>query len=126
MRAHCSTLSVKAERAGAALVVTPELSLCGYPPEDLLLRPAFLDACASELAALAAQVRGTTAIVGFPEIDAGVALQRGRRPARRPRRRASIASSTCPITRVFDEQRYFEPGTEPCVVDVDGHSLSAS
>ena len=36
----------EAERAGATLVVTPELSLCGYPPEDLLLRPAFLDACA--------------------------------------------------------------------------------
>ena len=54
-------------RSGASLVVTPELSLCGYPPEDLLLRPAFLDACASELAALAAEVKGVTAIVGFPE-----------------------------------------------------------
>ena len=41
-----------ARRGGASLVVTPELSLCGYPPEDLLLRPAFLDACESELAAL--------------------------------------------------------------------------
>ena len=59
------------QRGGAALVVTPELSLCGYPPEDLLLRPAFLDACASELSALAAEVKGTTAIVCFPERDAG-------------------------------------------------------
>ena len=42
----------EAERVGATLVVTPELSLCGYPPEDLLLRPAFLEACAAELAAL--------------------------------------------------------------------------
>src|SRR5690349_21008587 len=58
-------------RDGAALVVTPELSLCGYPPEDLVLRPAFLDACASELSALAAEVKGTTAVVGFPEHDAG-------------------------------------------------------
>ena len=41
-------------RDGAAIVVTPELSLCGYPPEDLVLRPAFLDACATELTALAA------------------------------------------------------------------------
>src|SRR5579864_7852687 len=54
-------------RAGASLVVTPELSLSGYPPEDLLLRPAFLDACASELAALAAEVHGVITIVGFPE-----------------------------------------------------------
>src|SRR6478609_4362653 len=59
-------------RDGAALVVTPELSLCGYPPEDLVLRPAFLDACASELSALAAAVKGTTALVGFPERHAGV------------------------------------------------------
>src|SRR4051812_4575643 len=44
----------EAERAGARIVITPELSLCGYPPEDLLLRPAFLSACRRELAALAA------------------------------------------------------------------------
>src|SRR5574337_1274196 len=37
----------RAAGADAALVVTPELSLCGYPPEDLLLRPAFIDACAA-------------------------------------------------------------------------------
>src|SRR5499427_3525976 len=61
----------EAERAGAQLVVTPELSLCGYPPEDLVLRPAFLDACAAELAALAAGVRRTPAIVGFPERSGG-------------------------------------------------------
>src|SRR5262245_51382299 len=56
-----------AQRAGARLVVTPELSLPGYPPEDLLLRPAFLDACARELTALASAVKGTTVVVGFPE-----------------------------------------------------------
>ena len=59
--------TAEAERAGARLVVTPELSLCGYPPEDLVLRPAFLDACAAELAALAESVRRTPVIVGFPE-----------------------------------------------------------
>src|SRR5438045_8527762 len=59
-------------RGGAALVVTPELSLSGYPPEDLVLRPAFLDACARELSTLAAGVRGVTALVGFPELRGGV------------------------------------------------------
>src|SRR5574337_2006488 len=57
----------RAAGADAALVVTPELSLCGYPPEDLLLRPAFIDACAAELAALAGRVRACPTIVGFPE-----------------------------------------------------------
>src|SRR5438093_10766237 len=61
----------EAGRAGARLVVTPELSLCGYPPEDLVLRPAFLDACARELAALATQVRKSVVIVGFPEVAGG-------------------------------------------------------
>src|SRR5512138_2038920 len=57
----------EAKRGGARLVVTPELSLPGYPPEDLLLRPAFVDACARELSALAAAVKGTAVLVGFPE-----------------------------------------------------------
>src|SRR5437879_9620825 len=61
----------EARRAGASLVVTPELSLCGYPPEDLLLRPAFLEACAAEITALATRVHGVTALVGFPEAHEG-------------------------------------------------------
>jgi NAD+ synthetase len=106
-------------RAGAALVVTPELSLCGYPPEDLLLRPAFLDACASELAALAAQVTTGVLVVGFPEVHAGkrynaLAVIRDGRVAQVGRKRC------LPNYTVFDEQRYFEPGAAPCVFDVGG------
>jgi NAD+ synthase (glutamine-hydrolysing) len=108
-----------AQRADAALVVTPELSLCGYPPEDLLLRPAFVDACAAELAALAAEVTQGTLLVGFPERHAGlrhnaVAVVRGGRVAQVYRKQC------LPNYTVFDEERYFSPGAEPCVVDVDG------
>ena len=106
-------------RAGASLVVTPELSLCGYPPEDLLLRPAFLDACASELHALALRVRGVTALIGFPEARDGkrhnaVAVIRDGEV------RAIYRKACLPNYTVFDEERYFEPGTEPCVFDIDG------
>jgi len=109
----------EARRDGATLVVTPELSLCGYPPEDLLLRPAFLDACAAELAALASEVTGTTALVGFPERHAGarhnaVAVLRDGRVA------GVYRKHRLPNYTVFDEERYFEPGTEPCVFDVEG------
>ena len=109
----------EAERVGAQLVVTPELSLCGYPPEDLLLRPAFLDACARELAALASGVRGTPIIVGFPEREGGrrfnaLAVLRGGRVTNIYRKQQ------LPNYTVFDEERYFEPGDAPCVVNIDG------
>jgi NAD+ synthetase len=106
-------------RDDASLVVTPELSLCGYPPEDLVLRPAFLDACASELAALAAEVRGTAALVGFPERHAGVRYN-AVAVLREGRVAAVYRKHLLPNYTVFDEERYFEPGTEPCVFDVEG------
>jgi len=59
------------KRGDADLVVTPELSLCGYPPEDLLLRPAFLAACTDELTRIAARIAGITVLVGFPEAADG-------------------------------------------------------
>src|SRR5215475_11726876 len=83
------------ERGGADLVVTPELSLCGYPPEDLLLRPAFLAACAKELERLAGRITRTTALIGYPERE-------------------------LPNYTVFDEERYFEPGGDACVFEVAG------
>ena len=105
--------------AGAALVVTPELSLCGYPPEDLLLRPAFLDACAAELAALAVEVRDVVAVIGFPERSDGVRYNAAA-VVRNGRVDAVYRKQRLPNYTVFDEDRYFEPGSAPCVFDVDG------
>src|SRR3546814_8198883 len=51
---------------GADLVLFPELSLCGYPPEDLLLRPSFRAACDAALAELASHTQGIVAVVGHP------------------------------------------------------------
>jgi NAD+ synthase (glutamine-hydrolysing) len=105
--------------AGASLVVTPELSLCGYPPEDLILRPAFLDACARELAALAAQVKAGVLLVGFPEQHEG--QRHNAMAVIHDGRVAQVYRKQClPNYTVFDEQRYFTPGNAPCVFDVDG------
>jgi NAD+ synthase (glutamine-hydrolysing) len=109
----------EAQRAGARLVVTPELSLPGYPPEDLLLRPAFIDACAREIKALAGAIRDIPVLVGFPERDAGrcynaLAVLRDGRVTQTYRKQC------LPNYTVFDEERYFEAGSAPCVIDVDG------
>jgi NAD+ synthase (glutamine-hydrolysing) len=55
----------RAREAGAQLVVLPELCLSGYPPEDLLLRPDFLDSVSAALESLAGEVSGIVALVGF-------------------------------------------------------------
>ena len=111
--------AAEARRGGAQLLITAELSLCGYPPEDLLLRPAFLSSCADELSRLAALVKGVTVLVGFPELAPdgrynAVAVLRDGNVTARYRKRC------LPNYTVFDEQRYFNPGGEPCIVDIDG------
>jgi NAD+ synthase/NAD+ synthase (glutamine-hydrolysing) len=112
-------ISLQARDAGADIVITPELALCGYPPEDLLLRPDFYRACARELVALAARIRGVTLVVGFPEADgerrfnAAAVIQEGRVIAVYRKHRL-------PNYEVFDEERYFDHGTRPCVISVKG------
>jgi NAD+ synthase/NAD+ synthase (glutamine-hydrolysing) len=106
-------------RGGADVVVTPELSLCGYPPEDLLLRPAFLAACKDELVNLAAAVHGTYAIVGFPESEGGKRYNAA--AVIHDGRIAAVYRKQClPNYTVFDEERYFVPGDTPCVVEIAG------
>jgi len=107
-------------RGGADLVVTPELSLCGYPPEDLLLRPAFIDACARELTRLAASISGPTVLVGYPERDSGGARHNAVAVVRDGKIVGVYRKHTLPNYTVFDEQRYFTPGTEPLVFDMAG------
>jgi len=106
-------------RAGADLVVTPELSLCGYPPEDLLLRPAFLDACSRSLDALASASTGLTVLVGFPEVADGKRYN-ALAVLRDGRKIAVYHKQMLPNYTVFDEQRYFARGERACVVDVAG------
>jgi len=109
----------EAERGGADVVVTPELSLCGYPPEDLLLRPAFLAACRDELKRLAHKVTRATVLVGFPETADGVCYNAV--AALRDRRIVAISRKReLPNYTVFDEERYFRPGRDPCVIEVAG------
>jgi NAD+ synthase (glutamine-hydrolysing) len=107
---------------GAKLVVTPELSLTGYPPEDLLLRPAFIEAAQQQLEQLMkelAQHSDLTVIVGHPK-QTSQGLQNYASVLRNGKVIAGYAKQELPNHEVFDEVRYFVPGNQACVFECEG------
>jgi NAD+ synthase (glutamine-hydrolysing) len=113
---------------GARLLLTPELSLCGYAAEDLFLRPAFIQACDDALLALASELsglKGMAVVVGHPtgsdtrtrsvstqhRVNAASVLCEGKVVA-------TYAKRQLPNYQVFDERRYFTPGEGVCVFEV--------
>jgi len=107
---------------GATVLLTPELSLTGYPPEDLLLRPAFIEACEQTLQELTkslAQFADLTVVVGHPQ-KSTQGLQNSASVLRNGKVIACYAKQELPNHEVFDEVRYFTPGNQPCVFEVDG------
>jgi NAD+ synthase (glutamine-hydrolysing) len=106
--AKVGDLIAQACTGGADLVVFPELTLSGYPPEDLLLRPSFLAACESELAALAAATDGVAALVGHPHSEGEV--YNAASLLREGRIEVSAHKQALPNYGVFDDKRYFRAG----------------
>ena len=107
---------------GAKLLVTPELSLTGYPPEDLLLRDAFIQAVDQQLNQLAQALAiypDLRVLVGHPQRTPS-GLQNMASVLFEGKVLASYAKQKLPNHEVFDEVRYFEPGKEACVIDIDG------
>ncbi len=109
---------------GAGLVLFPELALCGYPPEDLLLRPSFLADCEHALRRIAESTRGIVAVVGWPQ-SAGAVVYNAASVLRDGGVACTYRKRELPNYAVFDERRYFDvdPDGEPCVFDVDGVSV---
>ncbi|MBD8049025.1 NAD+ synthase [Limnohabitans radicicola] len=115
---------------GARLVLTPELSICGYAAEDLFLRPAFIDACDDALKTIAAELaglKGLHVVVGHPEGGGvrtrSVAVTRRHNRASvfcEGQRVAHYDKRELPNYQVFDERRYFTPGEQPGVFEVEG------
>ncbi len=109
----------RAEALGADLVVFPELALAGYPPEDLLLKPRFVQASGEALSRLRGATRNAAALVGFPDGDGGdvynaAALLCGGDHV------ATYHKIELPNYGVFDEKRYFRAGEAPLVFELNG------
>jgi NAD+ synthetase len=115
----------RAKALGADLVLTPELSLCGYPPEDLLLRADFRVACERELTALATRIHGIVAVVGHPHAVGG-ALFNAASIVRDGAIQATYHKFDLPNYTVFDEERYFEAGDKNCVIDIAGTPVAVN
>jgi NAD+ synthetase len=117
--------SQAAKNAGADVVVTPELAICGYPPEDLLLREDFLARCAESVSELASRVRGITLIVGHPRVER---LKRYNSASvlRDGKVLCVYDKHNLPNYTVFDEERYFERARRPCVFAWDGVHLGVN
>jgi NAD+ synthase (glutamine-hydrolysing) len=112
---------------GARLLLTPELSICGYAAEDLFLRPAFIHACDDAVKSVAQALAGLkdmTVVVGHPtggdSRTRSVAVQKRFNAAsvlREGQLVATYAKRELPNYQVFDERRYFTPGDGVCVFE---------
>lgn len=115
-----------ARSADAQLLVTPELSLCGYPPKDLILRDGFVAACDDAVKSLAEQSSESFGIlVGHPSLwdsksgrphNSATLLAHGQVAATRHK-------ALLPNYDVFDEERYFEPGVNQTPIEFLGKRL---
>ncbi len=119
-----------AQRQGAELAVSTELAVAGYLPRDLLLRPTFIESCWQGVQQIAAALSGSIPVlvgvplknpgpVGRPLHNAAVLLQEGRVCG-------TFYKTLMPTYDVFDEDRYFEPGSNEQVLEFKGHRLGVS
>ncbi len=105
----------------AHFLITPELSLTGYPPEDLLLRDSFIEAAQNELLRLVkffSKFKGLYVAIGHPE-KSGHKILNKLSILFEGQIVASYAKQKLPNSEVFDELRYFAPGNETVIINVD-------
>lgn len=114
----------KAQEAGADLIAFPELAVCGYPPEDLLLKPAFVDDNRKAIEEIVPLTKGLTAVIGF--VDRGVDLFNGAAVLHNGEWVGTYRKQRLPNYGVFDELRYFKAGRGELLLDLGGAKVGVS
>ncbi len=110
------SLMLQAQQAGADIAVFPELALSGYPPEDLLMRQGFINQIEEAIAEIAEQAVDLMVIFGAPRLhdhqlfNAAIVCSNAKV-------QGEYHKYSLPNYAVFDEKRYFQPGTTPLVVE---------
>jgi len=113
----------QAREQNVEVLVFPELAICGYPPEDLLLRPHFIHKAQAALNEFASDVpEEMVAIVGFPHLEA-TTLYNGLAVIQGGKVRGVYRKMCLPNYGVFDEQRYFSAGHHPGLLNYAGTPL---
>ncbi len=111
------------DQLGADIIVFPELTVTGYPPEDLLLRPDFIKQANQAVLDIAKEIQGIDVVLGFPEhsgdhlYNSAVVLRNGKILTR-------YRKNALPNFGVFDERRYFEAANETCIFSAKGQSIA--
>ncbi|HEX7010194.1 MAG TPA: NAD+ synthase [Phycisphaeraceae bacterium] len=119
----------RAAQEGVQLVVFPELSIIGYPPKDLLLKPSVIEECVEAVEDLAQACRGVAAVIGYPcpsDQPRGRPLYNAAALCIDGRIAHRHVKSLLPTYDVFDEQRYFEPGPRIDLAALDGWRVGIS
>jgi len=113
------------DESDAHLVVFPELTITGYPPEDLLLRQDFLDAADAGVERAVASIEGIAAVFGHPQRD-GDALRNAATVAANGEVVARYFKQDLPNYLVFDEKRYFDEAGESCIFEIEGVTVGVT
>ena len=108
------------QHSEADIVVFPEMTITGYPPEDLLLRDGLYPQVNQALSDICAQVKDIVCVVGYPMKDSLGECFNMAAWIENGMIQASYMKQNLPNYSVFDEQRYFEAGNRPCVVAYKG------
>jgi len=119
----------RAKQQGCSLAIFPELALMGYPPKDLLERPAFISENLKRLDSVASQMRGVAILCGYVDKNAekvgkplinAVALMKQGKILRKG------GKKLLPTYDVFDETRYFEPAAQSLLFELDGNRVGVT
>jgi len=120
---NCQKIIDTLKNTEADIIVFPELCLTGYPPEDLLFRPALYQRIDLALTKIKAAVSDKAIIIGYPEQHEGKTYNKAAFISEH-KIAASYSKQILPNYTVFDEQRYFTPGTQNCVIHYKGIKIA--